>query len=199
MPNRITYNGKTIDFTQDGYRMQPEPPRSVTSTQAAGGVVETLNIRANMLMEFFWRRFVNANSADATLKLNLDKWFQWAQAGYPWFFARSSADMVLTELSGGEAAGQTVIGLLDTTGIVAGRRYVIRSDINMEPVKVLSVDSSVQVTLTDTLNHGYGAGDRFRSEQYWPGRLVNARNPVREVPPLWYDVELAFIEDVNDL
>lgn len=199
MPNRISYNGKLIDFTQDCFRLQYDMPRVVMANRSASGIVETLNVSAEVVHALGWRSFVNATAADATLKRNLQQWFSWAQRGGAWTFARDSGDMVLTTLSGAEAAGQTVIGLTSTSQIVAGRQYVIRSLVHAELVKVFTVDSGVQVTLVESLNHGFAAGDRFRSYEYMPARLISNANPIVEAPPLWFDVNLSFREDVNSL
>jgi hypothetical protein len=96
-------------------------------------------------------------------------------------------------------AGSTIIGLTSTTGIDAGAQYIIRNDVHCELVKVLTVDSATQVTLVEGLNFDYSDGDRFRSEFYWPARLLDNDPVILERPPLHYDVELSFAEDLNDL
>lgn len=197
MRSRITYNGKHFDFTVAPYRLQINPDRRVLRNISASGKQETLNVRSDLIVDIGFRNLQNRVAADATLKRYLLQWLMWAEAGMPWTLARDYTDMVLTTLTGNEAAGQTVIGLTSTTGIVADRQYVIRSEVQLEVVKVLSVDSSVQVTLTESLNHPYSTGDRFRTEQYWPGRLIENKNPISENPPLFYNFDLMFAEDVN--
>lgn len=190
---------KTVTFTQDCFRLQIDSPRNVLRNLSAAGQVETLGIRADVLVSIGFRSFVNSNSSDATLKRNLQQFYQIAMSGGTWYFARDGSNLVLTTLSANEIAGQTVISLTSTTGIVAGRQYVIRSETSVEVVKVLSVDSGVQVTLVEGLNFEYASGSRFRAEQYWPARLDSNENILIERPPLWYDVDLKFVEDVNTL
>lgn len=199
MASRISYNSKNIDLTKDAYRFDTEYPGSALTNRSASGNVETLNVKADVLVSLGFRNFLNSVAADATLKRNLRQWFEWARKGGTWTFAWDSGEVVNTTLTGAEAAGQTVIGLTSTTGIDAGGLYIIRSQTHMELVKVNTVDSAVQVTLAETLNHDYSTGDRFRSERYWPAQLVSNVNPIIERPPLWYDVEFDFFEDVNSL
>lgn len=199
MTARITYNSKNIDLSNDAYRLQIDYPRAVLTNRSASGLFETLNVKAECRVSVGFRNFLNSNATDATLKRNLQQWLMWAQAGLAWTFAWDSAEVVSTTLAGSEAAGQTAIGLTSTTGIDVGGLYVIRSLTHIEVVKIASVDSAVQVTLTETLNHDYSVGGRFRSERYWPARLASTKFPIIESPPLWYGLEFDFFEDVNDL
>jgi hypothetical protein len=203
---RITYGGtgsplvaKTIDFPEYVYRMTPpEYVRQTLVNKSASGVVETLTVRTDVLIELGFRSFPNSTSAYATLKRNLKQWLLWAQAGETWTIALDSTDTVLTTLAGNPVEGDVTFALASTTGIVAGRSYVIRNDVDVEIVKVLSV-ASPNITIVEPLNVGFFLGDRFRTEMYWPARLSDNRPVIIEKPPLWYDVELRFEEDVNGL
>lgn len=195
----IQYNSKTITFTQDVYRMQLDTPRQVIRNQSAHGLVETLNVRADVNVDLAFRYFVNADAADATLKRNLQQWSVWAQEGRPWNFARSASDTVATVLTTSAAAGTSVLALASMTGVAVNGLYILRNALSLEIVKVTAINTpgAGQVTLAETLNFSYFLGDRFRSEQYWPARLLSNDNPLIERPPLWYDVEIRFQEDVN--
>lgn len=195
----ITYNGKTITFTQYVYRLQLDSPRQVIQNQSASGFVETLNVRADVQVDLAFRYFVNSNSADATLKRNLKQWYVWAAEGRAWNFGLDSADTVFTTLSSSAAAGDSVLSLATMTGVTVNGLYIVRNAVSLEVVKVTAINTpgAGQVTLADTLNFSYFLGDRFRSERVWPGRLLSNANPLIERPPLWYDVELRFAEDVN--
>lgn len=199
MANRLAWNSRTLDFEQLPTAFQIEYLRNVLENRSASGECEVLNVSFDVRVAFSWRRFVNSVTADATQKRKLQQWFQYSQGGGAFTFARDSAKTVSTTLTGAEAAGQTVIGLASTTGLTAGDTCVIRSKLDGEVVKILTVDSGVQVTLVEPLDSSYASGSRFRHEQYWAGRLMGARNPIIEVPPLWYDVDLSFYEDVNSL
>jgi hypothetical protein len=200
MASRITYNSKNIDFTNDAYEFEIDQRRSVLTNMSASKLVETLNVGPDEIITIRFRNLLNSNAADATLKRNLRQWFMWALAGNSWTFARDSAEAVNTTLDVGESAGDTVIDVASTTGIDVNGLYVIRSATHMETVKIDSIDAGAgQVTITETLNFDYANGSRFRSAEYWPARLVESRNPIIENPPMFYDVELIFMEDVNDL
>lgn len=195
----ITYNSKTITFTQFVYRFQLDSPRQVIQNQSASGMVETLKVRADVQVDLAFRYFVNATAADATLKRNLKQWHVWAQEGRAWNFGLDSADVVFTTLTASAAAGDTVLALSSMTGVAVNGLYIVRNALSLEVVKVTALNSpgAGQVTLADTLNFSYFSGDRFRSERVWPGRLLSNDNPLIERPPLWYDFELRFAEDVN--
>lgn len=195
----ISYNSKTITFTQDVYRLQMDYPRQVIRNESASGFVETLKVRADVVIDLAFRFFVNADSADAELKRHLEQWSVWAQEGRPWTFARDSNHAVLSSLNGSHAAGVTVLSLTSMAGVAVNGLYVLRNWLGLELVKVtaLNTPGAGQVTIADSLNFSYFTGDRFRSQQYWPARLLTNQNPLIERPPLWYDVELRFAEDVN--
>jgi hypothetical protein len=203
---RITYGGtgsplvaKTIDFPEYVYRMTPpDYVRQTLVNKSASGMVETLNVRTDVMVEMAFRSFPNATAAYATLKRNLKQWILWAQSGNSWTLALDSTDAVSTTLASNPVEGDTTITLASTSGIAVGRSYVLRDDVDVEIVKVSSI-ASPNVTLVEPLNVGFFSGDRFRTELYWPARLSDTRPVLIEKPPLWYDVELRFEEDLNGL
>ena len=82
-------------------------------------------------------------------------------------------------------------------GIVAGDQCVLRNAAQLELVKASSV-SGTTVNLTESLNFGFAAGARFRHELFWPGRMVSVeKHVVQEKPPLHWDAEFDFMEDMN--
>jgi len=198
MTARISYNGKTIDITQIPYRLKPDYPGAALVNRSASRLVETLNVASDVLIAIAWRNFRNSNAADATLKRQLQQWFEWARCGNAWSLARDAAETVNTIITTA-TAGSATVDMMSTAGVDAGALYVLRSLTHVELVKILSVDSSTRVTLVETLNFDFATGDRFRSEQFWPARLVSNQNPIVEHPPAWYDLELTFAEDVNSL
>jgi hypothetical protein len=194
----ITYNGRTINFTQQGWRYQLNTPRQIIRNQSAAGLVETLKIRADVEIELDFRWFVNTVAADAELKRQLKQWHVWAQEGRPWNIGMNSDDTVYTTLTANAPAGSTAITLDNMILIVVGGLYIVRNELNLELVKVTAIGGST-VTIAEPLNFGYLTGDRFRSERVWPARLLRNDNVIIEKPPRWYDVELRFAEDVNAL
>ena len=194
----LIYNSKTLTFTDSAYRRQIDYPRSAIRNISASGIAETLNVRAACKVSVGFRNFEYADATDETLRRNLLQFIAWAEAGNSWTFAIDSAEQVNTTLTATEAAGSTVIGLTSSTGVDASGFYVIRSLTHLELVKVATVDSGVQVTLTETLNHAYVTGDRFRSELFWAGLLTSAQ-VVDQGNGLHWSFELEFTEDVNEL
>lgn len=190
---------KTIDFPQFiSKRNPPDYVRRVLRGSSASGVVETLTVRTDCLPNLEWPFFVNGTASHATFKRNLKQWEQMAQAGEPWTIALDSADAVLTTLTNSPSAGDTSIDVADATGMVIGRSYVLRNEFDLEVVKISNI-SSLIITLTEALNFSYFAGDRFRSEMFWPARLIESRPVIIEQPPLWFNVVMPFMEDLNSI
>lgn len=200
MTVRIGYNGKTIDFPQYVYRnTPPDYQRQTSGRKSASGIEETLNIRHDVMMDMAWRYFPNDDAVYATLKRNLKQLESHAQKGGAFTVALDSTDTFITTTTNSPASGASLVSLTSVTGIVAGRSYVLRNKPDCAVVKVDGI-AGLDVTLAETLNEGYFAGDRFRAEMYWPARLADKTRPIIiERGPLWYDVELKFTEDVNDL
>lgn len=204
---QITYNGRTINFPWGHYTLQDDPLHNALVNRSASGIVETLNVNVENLINVAWRLFENANTTDATFKRNMEQFFQWAQKGNAWKLALDSSDTVLTTLANDAAAGAGSIVLTSATGVVAGRQYVIRNTTDWQVIKVNSIAGAPTITLVETLDFAFLAGDRFRSRQYWPGRFDKTRsasansvfkvNAVTEMPPIHFDINLQFIEDMN--
>ncbi len=191
---RIFFNSHWLDLPYLYYTIQDSPQYSNLRNKSASGKVETLSINIDDLVSLSWRWFVNANAANATTKRLLRQWFLWAQVGGDWQIALDSSETVLTVLLNATAVGDTSIVVSSPSGISVNKQYVIRNASRFDLVLVTNIAGS-----TLTLNFAYSAGDRFRSEQYWPARLTNNANPVVEKPPLHYDFDLQFMEDVNGL
>jgi hypothetical protein len=197
MAVRITYNAKNIDFPSSYYRINvPEYPREALRGKSAAGIVETLGVRHDVVIDLGFRNFKNDDATNATFKRNLKQFESWAQAGNTWTLALDSGDTFMTTLTNSPAAGATVLSLTSATGVVAGRHYVVRNEFDAEVVKVASI-ASLDVTLTESLNWPFYAGDRVRAEMYWPARLAGDRPIIIERPPLWFDVEIPFMEDLS--
>lgn len=197
----IAYNGKTITLSKIPYKLSIEDQPQVLNNRSASGRCETLLVRTDTRIDWASRNFRNRDATDATLKRQLRQWIVWASLGKSWTFAIDSTDSVLTTSSGAITAGAPFISLTSLTGIVANNLYVLRDAMHLELVKVTALNSPSpgQVTLAETVNFAYPSGARFRSERYWPGRLVPDRYPIVEHEPLFFDLEFGFTEDVNSL
>lgn len=198
-PN-IVYNSKTLDLGQQPYALQVEYPRARLVNRSASKVTETLNISPDSCYSFKCRWLKNSNATQATLKRNLYQFFEWAQEGGVWYFAKDASKTVLTTLSSSASAGASSVVVTSATGITVGQQYVLRSKTRQELIKVASVVGTT-IGLTETLNNDFVSSSRFRDEFYWPARLIgdDSKHIVVERLPLWYDIEMQFCEDVNSL
>lgn len=195
---RITYNSKNLDFLTDVYRLQFDNPRQVLANASVSRIYEVLNVSPDLLISFGLRWLVNSNASDATLKRKLYQWFEWASQGKPWTFARDSSKVTSTTLSAGASAGDLTLTVTSISGLSSGDQCIVRSATQMELIKINGAPSGSTVTLTETLNFDYASGSRFRHEQYWAGRLLdNRKHVIQERPPVHFDVELLFTEDMN--
>ncbi len=208
---QITYNGRTIAFPYNIYAIQQEYPGDVLNAASASNIVQILNVSPDVLITLAARLFENANGAHATFKRNMYQWFEWARQGFAWQFAADSAKTAMTTISAGAAAGASSIVVTSAAGLSIGDGCMLKSLTQQEVVKISNI-SGTTISLTETLLFGYASGSRFRHEQYWPARLGDfsgvmsssstsatmiKKHPVREKPPLHFDIELMLMEDMN--
>lgn len=199
----IYFGSKTIALSpsnqpvsETDWRRQIDPNQIVTANRSISGIEERLNVRLDLMASIGFRYFLTTN--DATIKRNLQQWFSYAQEGGAWYFALDSSKTVLTTLSSSASAGASSVVVTSATGITSGQQYVIRGSTRMELIKCASV-AGTTINLTETLINDWFAGDRFRSEFYWPARLTKPDNVLKEREPIWFDVDLDFIEDVQTI
>lgn len=194
---QIDWNGKSIQF---GYDLAPPDisypdPREETISVAGQG--QTRIRRADCLVSIMLASFF-----DDDLLRRVRQWHQWAKRGLSWYLALDSNERVLTALASGASAGDDSIEVESATGIVEGKTYIIRNATNLQPIKVESVvGTTVNFVTGDTLDYNFAAGDRFRSEYYWPARLLNVDNPVqmqKDGPGIW-DLLIQIREDMNPI
>ncbi len=188
---RLTYNGIDVDFLTDLDELDPQYPDLNIKNTAASGTGETLIQRNDVIV-----RAGLSMEIDPDLKRQLRNWFEWAKKGKPWTFARDRSETVLCQLVGDFDAGDTTIELTDTSGVVVGKQYVLRTDTLLQVVKVASTSAPL-VTLEEPLTYDFPSGSRFRSELYWPGRLMSNASPIAQGRVL-YGITLDFREDMND-
>lgn len=201
----IYYGSKTIALSpsnqsasQSNWRQQIDPKQITVANNAVSGIEERLNVRLDLMVSMGFRYFLT--TTDATIKRNVQQWFSYAQEGNAWYFALDSSKTVLTTLANSASAGASSVVVTSATGITAGQQYVVRGSTRMELIKVdASYVGGTTIPLVETLNNDWFAGDRFRSEFYWPARLIREDNVIVEREPIWFDVNLDFIEDVQSL
>lgn len=196
---RISYDTKYIDFDCFLPAILPDPMSGAVRVASSTGKRQTLLVNAETIVPFMIGGFKYGNSTDETVRRKLIQWREWAQSGLPWTFARDASKSVNTTLTAAALAGATVIQLTSTTGLTAGDSCVIRSEIHQEPVAILSIDSGVQVTLSETLNFGYPNGSRFRHADFWPAQLIDGANPIQEESNTSWRFALRFVEDTRAL
>lgn len=198
MTARISYNSKTIDFPRSFSVRSIEALDG--ATRSPGLHVETLNAGVNEIVRLGFVAFERLDSDDATFRRKLEQWFEWARQGGAWTFAKDSSKTVNTTLASGASAGAGSVVVASATGITTGELYVVRTLDRMQIVKVTGTSGTTISFSGDSLDFDFASGARFRSREYWPGRLLDGpRHPILERGPFHFDVEIAFKEDLNDL
>jgi hypothetical protein len=200
----IYYNGKTLTFPtppQPGsyapYAFQQGYPRGVIPAYASSRVSKNLNIASDMLVSLKIRLLENI--ADATLKRTLYQWSEWAAQGKPWQFSMDTTKTLNTTITQGQNVGDQTVVVASTSSLVTGDQCILRTATQLALVKVTNI-SGLTLTLAETLDFAFPSGARFRHERYYPARLAPTKlsqHIIQERPPLHYDVELDFFEDVN--
>ena len=194
---RLTYNGKTIDFLQNPATLDIDPFIERVINRTLSRDVETIvNPAPDVRVRARWHW-----EANASLRVQLDNWWQWAQRGNSFRFVMDSAKTVKTTLSGAEAAGQTVLSVTSTSGFAAGN-YVLRSGPYYQLVIVTSVDGvGSTVTISSALDYAFPAGAVIRDEFLWDGVIADPQqqspivfNPMAKAEA--FNFELNFLEDV---
>lgn len=195
---QITYNGKTITFPEDVYKVQLAYPRIVTMMRAASNVAGVQNVTPDDMHAYGVRWQKNVEQAD--FKRYITQWWEWASKGGAWRFARDNTKTALTSLTAGAAAGATSIIVASITGISSGDQLILRNSTDQMLVKVSGAPSGSTITLSEALDVAFTNGSRVRHETYWPGRLLDnslKAFPIVEAPPLHFGVEFVFTEDMN--
>ena len=162
---KFVYDGKTLSFAEALSSMErrkfSERDIVFSASGKAGSVFEHALDMIEIEIELF---------DDRAFYRALQAWWAWACQGNEYAFALDAADTINTTLNGTAAAGQKVIPLTSTVGIVAASRYRVRSaDLTKEEIiQVDTISVGVSVTAVDNLIWGYASGDFFRSEDYFP-------------------------------
>lgn len=203
---QITYNSRTLSFPEKIYDIQIDYPGSAIVATSVTNIVQVLNVAPDVFVKLAARLFENSNSTHATFKRNIYQWFEWARQGFAWQLAMDPSKTANTTISSGALTGASSVVVADATGLVVGDNCVLKSSTQQEVVNIASI-SSTTIGLTETLLYDYASGVRFRHEKYWPARLGEYNNasqlvmirkhPVQEKPPLHFDTEFVFMEDMN--
>lgn len=200
--SRITYNSKNIDLAIMPFEMSMVPARPRTSNTTLTGEFESIcTPRTDIAVRLNFRIIQSL-----TLRLQLDKWWQWASTGNTWSFAIDSTKIVDTISESALAAGATVVTVSSSTGITAGQTYKMINGPTFELVTVSSVSNDL-VTLSTGLDSAFGAGAIFRDRFYFPAIIRNdaAPLPIQDVPadegqpwpPTRFTLSLELVEDTR--
>lgn len=196
MSVQLSYNSKVITIPKTHYRFLSDDSGTSLINRSASGLVETLNVSPSAMISIGWQNFICDNATHITLKRNLAQWFQFAREGGDWTLALDSSEVANTATAVASTSTATLLTLASTSGINTNGQYVLRSKAHMDLVKVTSV-TATQVGLAESVNYAYAAGSRFRAQMFWPGKLTSIKNPIIEMPPVWWSFEIDFTEDVN--
>ena len=156
----------------------------------SSGPVEVITMRTDVMVELTVRAF---RYDQDDLQRRLRAWWEWAKAGGAWQLARYQDQTTLTTLASAAAAGSNTLTLTDGSSVVEGGHYVLRDDFYVQVVKAASVSGNT-VTLEETIDYSMPSGATFRSEWYWPGKIIDDRYPVVEDAPVLWDFRLEFAE-----
>lgn len=171
-----------------------DPRKARRFLEMSDGKVHATQVRTS----FDEVRIALANFEDAAFEADLHAWWAWAKQGNQYAFAVDNDDTIDTTLDGAAAAGQKVIPLTSTTGIVAGKKYrlIESAGHNDEIVQVDTIQAGVSVTALNNLRFGYASADVFRSRGYFPKVVaLESDRPWQENPGLTWTLEHAFRED----
>lgn len=197
MSSRIVYNSKTITFPRSGQTLQVDylGPRLINESPA--DIAEILNVGPSVLISAAFREYENSNTTHATFKRNIYQWFEWARQGYPFTFAKDSTKVSSTTLTAGAGAGATALTVSSISGISSGDQLILRSDTDIELVKVNGAPAGSTVNVTETLNFAFASGSVLRHEFYWSARLQDYRRHciIDKIVDGRFDVELLLKED----
>lgn len=189
---RIIWNGNYLDFPQplSGFDRRRKAARETafSASGRAASVFEHAFDEAEIALDAF---------SDRTFFRALQAWWSWAARGKPYSFALDADDAVSLTLSGAANAGQAIVPLVSTSGIVAGRFYRLRSadSSKEEIIEAASVEENVSVTAAANLLGSYAAGDVLRSEDYFPGVVsLDEMFPAEEKPFLIFEMKHKFRE-----
>ena len=163
---RIVYDGTNLDFPNPASPPWEDKRDSDRNLVISHGGVHSVSLRN----QFDLGRLVLENFEDEDFERELWAWWSWAVRGEAYSVALDSADVIDTTLDGAAAAGQAVIPLTSTAGIVVGTRYKLREAAGDEEemIEVLSINAGVDVTATANLKYGYVSGDTFVSRDFLP-------------------------------
>ena len=112
-----------------------------------------------------------ARGADLWLRDEITLFLQPDQKVYSLGTANATASYVETTLSADEASGQTVISVTSSTGMTAADAIGIKMDDNtIHWTTIVSVDSSVQVTITTATDDDAASGNKVYTYTTTAGR-----------------------------
>jgi hypothetical protein len=164
--------------------------RQVNETD--GGVVAVH--LAHFLDEYDCRleKLDGQTSVNQSFMREVEAAWAWIGKGGRFKLAMDALDLFGDTLDGSAAAGQKVIPLTNTAGIVVGNYYRVDSiqgeGWQREIVQVASIVAGVSVTAVENLKFNFVAGDEFYSKFFFP-RCVAEQDvsPISEGPH--FDVE----------
>jgi len=190
--SRIIWNENILDFPQPLSTFDRRRKAARETAFSASGKAVSVFEHAFDEIEIALDAF-----SDRAFFRRLQAWWAWAAQGKPYSFALDAADAVNLAISGAANAGQSVIPLASTAGIVAGRFYRQRSadSSKAEIIEAASVQADVSVTAAANLLGTYAAGDALRSEDYFPSVVsLDEVFPAEEKPFLIFELKHKFRE-----
>jgi len=177
--SQIVYNSKTIDIgiAPAVLKVDPVIPKVINTTlSGVSDILYAPRVDLRVHVEIKERN-------SATLRAQLENWWQWAQRGGDWTFAIDSTKTVATTLASAAASGATSVIVTSATGITIGQQYFIL-DAAIYRVITVSGVSGTTISFSDSLDNAISSNARFHDFGYWNGII-----PASDAPSPLVDFE----------
>ncbi len=210
----IVWNDKTIllpnpsrSGSDEYFGVYPLVPRK-TNVTLTGRTETLIQPRSNVGIKMRWN-VINQEVLDkfgigtttARMRTEIVNCWQWMQSGGDVSIALYSDRTVYTTLGGsppvGANAGDTILTLMDISGIVIGQRYALLGGPRYTEVEVIAIDATLkQVTVHSNLDFAFAPLSLFRDQFFWHAIILDdaAPSPIEDNP---YALTEAFAFELN--
>lgn len=189
---KFVFDGKEALFPRELSRYDARRKTVAATSFSASGRASTVFEHAFDEVEIVLDSFAERSFFHA-----LQAWWAWAKQGKEYAFALDGDDTAEVFLSGDAGAGESVLPLASTNGIVPGRTYRLRAADggSEEIIAVASVAEGVSATTASPLLFAYAAGDALRSVDFYPKVIsLDEKFPAEEKPFLVFEFKHKFRE-----
>lgn len=190
MPRIIFDSDKTIDL--------PIGPESILVKSRHEGSIEYSGSGVYEAVSQYGidEIMVDVRFQEAAYRQLYNWWWTWARHRRPFALAMDTTKMASTTLDGTAAAGQKVVPVTATTGLVAGDSIQLRSATTAarEIHLIASVSAGVSITTTENLLGALVSGDICRHNHYFPSLICTDEDFEPRRNGQWYSHTFGMIE-----